>query len=516
MKMPRLSFKPDSSFFRKISVGAVGAQSVISDLSGHGHRIAELERGSTDTKLWKDVKRKQVRIPDLVCSRCGVRIESRAKTKRNLSMSHSPTNETRTWDYGMVGSDVVAFPICEASDEGHWSLGRLNGHASYWRERSWVNWQLQGRINYFRVASFRSTRPHKSYVKSVTEGSETRISWNATFSTRLGVVESVDHRKVRIRRNSDGNRHTWTIPSDQKIFVQPSEEVQIGQVIAASVDVIIPEELQCTQEISSKQIARLIESRERTQRFTGIKLARLRRDSAHSVAVSDLTSDPEEDVYTRLEGASYLASVCDLSAEGLFRQYLDTTDEQTRLEAVICLGETHSEESIRILADILHDTNQPYYLRSAAAWALSQNNAQQAWEILIGAFRDVEQGIREDALNGLISIGVPAIPLLLEGLEHCENDQAAGCAEALRQLQPLSTRALDRLTHNLGAHSSPWTVWLLGHLPKELVAPSVAYLQDSAPHLQYAMSVLWTFAGSWVAKSWELNSQSAGLPSKER
>lgn len=113
MKMTRLSLKPDSSFFRKISVGAVGARSVISDLSGHGHRIAELERGSTDTKLWKDVKRKQVRIPDLVCSRCGVRIESRAKTKRNLTMSHSPTNEARAWDYGMVGSDVVAFPICD-------------------------------------------------------------------------------------------------------------------------------------------------------------------------------------------------------------------------------------------------------------------------------------------------------------------------------------------------------------------------------------------------------------------
>ena len=488
---------------------------MISDLSGHGHRIAELERGSTDTKLWKDVKRKQVRIPDLVCSRCGVRIESRAKTKRNLTMSHSPTNEARAWDYGMVGSDVVAFPICEARDEAYWSLGKLNRGATYWRERSWVNWNLQGTINYFRVASFRSTPPHTSYVKGVTEGSETSISWNATFSTRRGVVERVDHRKVRIRRISDGHRHTWTIPVDHEIFVRIGEEVQLGQVIAASVDVMMPEELQCHQEINSGQIARLLESRERTQRFTGIKLARLRRDDAHSGAVDDLTSDPEEDVYTRLEGASYLASVCGHSAEALFRQYLNTTDEQTCLEAVISLGETHTEESINILASLLQDTGQPYYLRSAAAWALSQNNAQQAWSILIRAFRDVEQGIREEALDGLISIGGPAIHLLLEGLEHPDNDQAAGCAEALRQLQPLSTGALDRLTRNLGADSSPWTVWLLGNLPKELVAPSVAYLQDAAPQLQYAMSVLWTFAGSWVAKSWELNAQSGALPNEE-
>ena len=93
--MPRLSFKPDASFFRKISIGAVGARDVAKDLSCQGHEMAELERGSTDTKLWKDVKRKRVRIPDLVCSRCGLRIESRAKTKADLSMSHSPMDEAR-------------------------------------------------------------------------------------------------------------------------------------------------------------------------------------------------------------------------------------------------------------------------------------------------------------------------------------------------------------------------------------------------------------------------------------
>lgn len=52
--------------------------------------MRELERGSTDTKLWKDVKRKRVRIPDLVCTKCGLRVESRAKTAPDLSMSHSP------------------------------------------------------------------------------------------------------------------------------------------------------------------------------------------------------------------------------------------------------------------------------------------------------------------------------------------------------------------------------------------------------------------------------------------
>ncbi len=69
--------------------------------------MVELERGSLDTKLWKDVKRKRVRIPDLVCVNCGLRVESRAKAKAELTMSHSESDAERAWDFGMVDSDYV-------------------------------------------------------------------------------------------------------------------------------------------------------------------------------------------------------------------------------------------------------------------------------------------------------------------------------------------------------------------------------------------------------------------------
>ena len=89
VSMPPLAFKPDSSFFKKIALGAVGSRHVAQDLERLGHQIIEFERGAMDTKLWKDVKRKRVRIPDLVCKLCGLRVESRAKTEAELSMSHS-------------------------------------------------------------------------------------------------------------------------------------------------------------------------------------------------------------------------------------------------------------------------------------------------------------------------------------------------------------------------------------------------------------------------------------------
>ena len=93
-------------------MGAIGSRAVKDDLAAHGHAIVELERGSLEAKIWKGVKRKRVRIPDLVCSDCGQRIEVRTKSETKLSMSHSPTIPERRWDYGMVGDDLIATPIC--------------------------------------------------------------------------------------------------------------------------------------------------------------------------------------------------------------------------------------------------------------------------------------------------------------------------------------------------------------------------------------------------------------------
>jgi hypothetical protein len=129
--MPPLALKPDFSFFRKVALGAVGSRYVAEDLERLDHQIVELERGAMDTKLWKEVKRKRVRIPDLVCELCGLRVESRAKTKTDLSMSHSLSDHERAWDFGMVGRDVIAFPVCTAGDEEQWSSGRLKAPFSY-------------------------------------------------------------------------------------------------------------------------------------------------------------------------------------------------------------------------------------------------------------------------------------------------------------------------------------------------------------------------------------------------
>jgi len=503
--MPRLAFKPDSSFFRKIAIGAVGSRAICSDLANHGHTMVELERGSTDTKLWKDVKRKRVRIPDLVCLQCGVRAESRAKTKPILAMSHSITDEARAWDFGMVDSDLIGFPVCEAIDEKYWSSGRLGPESSYWHERNWVRWQLAGCINYFRVGDFRANPHTKISTKGVTEGSETSISWDAVFSSRSGIVETIADRRLTIKRTSDNHRHTRATPPSMQIFVGQGEEVQMNQVIAGVIKPLTTPDLGCTGILPADYIPHLLDSRERTLRFTGVKLARLRTEAAYRDTVAELAADDEEDVYIRLEALSFLNSVCNEPAAGLFAPYLNSADPQTQLEAVIALGEAGTADAIQRLSEILDNAAQPYFVRSAAAWCLSRAGHQDATRRLLRAFSDIDRNIREEALEGIVAIGGTATPLLLAGLQELDQDIAAGCAEALRQQRTLPDDAVMQLIEEVRMPDpSSWLVWLLGHLPRERVAAAIADLQQAAPKLHFAISLLWAFTESWIARRWEL------------
>lgn len=194
--MPRPNaFKANASFFRMIALGAVGAQVVQDHLAKLGHQMVEIERGSLSTKIWKDVKRKRVRIPDLCCTSCGVRVESRAKTKPDLRMSHSTQDAERAWDYGMVGGDWIAFPVL-TSEEDYWSRGGLEAERSHWRERILTSWRAEGYLNLFSVESFRGAAFEQIGRKGVTEGSEVQIKWSARFAPAEGYVARLDGERV--------------------------------------------------------------------------------------------------------------------------------------------------------------------------------------------------------------------------------------------------------------------------------------------------------------------------------
>lgn len=511
--MPKLALKPDSSFFRKIAIGAVGTREVCADLSVFGHNVVELERGALDTKLWKEVKRKRVRIPDLLCLRCGVRIESRAKTKSEISMSHSFTDAERSWDFGMIENDWIAFPVCEAVQEKYWSTGQLSTESSYWHERDWVRWQRIGQINYIAVGAFRSIPHMKVSTKGVTEGSETSVIWPTLFSNYQALVEEVAEERITLRQTSESRRRlTRRVPRILQIYVSAGTTVEVNQVLASSVRPLGREELRCSGTLPDSHISRLLSSRERTQRFTGIKLARLRADDQYCEPVRKLYGDSEEDPYIRLEAAAYLGSACQESANDVFASFLSSTDPQIQLESVIALGETATPDAVGLLCDTLDDRRRPYFMRSAAAWCLSRSKTDKATNRLVGAFADVDYNIREEALEGIVSIGGASIPVLLAGLAEVDANIASGCAEALRQHGALPEETLPEIIQLV--EQSEWAVWLLGNLPRERVTSLVADLRDSKPQLHFAITLLWSFVESWIARRWELNPGSA-FPTNE-
>lgn len=506
--MPRLSFKPDSSFFRKIVIGAVGAQVVCQNLESFGHVIYELENGSTDTKIWKDVKRKRVRIPDLVCTKCGLRIESRAKTRTELAMSHSATDAERAWDFGMVDSDVIAFPICQSITEFDWSRGQLKQGQSYWHGRDRVHWVTNRYINYVRVVDFRQVLHSRSSTKGVVEGSETSISWNTIFSTRKGIVESIHDGKISVRRDLDGHLYTWQNPKKLPVVVREGQLVDQTQILASLVTPIDHQSLQCSGSLSQTHISNLLASPERTQRLTGIKLARLRGEPQFIDLVNRVALHPEEDIYVQLEGVIYLTRVDGQATSKLIAPYLSSPDEQIQLEAIVALAESATVEAVEILGEILDHDDNPYFLRSAAAWALGRIGTDESISRLIQAFADVDYLIREEALDAIEALGESALNPLLTNLADDHPAIAAGAAEAIRRHRLVSSRIIQDIVQRVKADSQHvWAVWLLGNLPqeKEYVKTIVAELQDTRPEAHYAITVLWAFVESWIARHWELN-----------
>ncbi|MEO7651557.1 MAG: hypothetical protein ABIZ80_13915 [Bryobacteraceae bacterium] len=254
-------------------MAASHAAEVLAELTEYGHDLRELERSADSQKEWTPAPRMRVRMPELVCIQCGLRVETR-RVGDGFSLAHREEQASH-WSSGLVDSDLVAF----------------------------------GAERYVYVATLRAT-PFE-------------------------------------RRMDD------------------------GEPIACWPDASTEEALGCPGAPAAGYPGALLVSRERTQRFTGVKIARITRDRAWRDLIAAVEQDHEEDIYTRLEAAAYLTSVFGESAEALFLPYLENADEQICLEAILALADG-GEEAGEMLTALQEDAGLPQWMRDAAAWALEQ------------------------------------------------------------------------------------------------------------------------------------------------
>ncbi len=157
-------------------MGAIGTIAVFNNLREQGHTPIELERGSRSFKIWKDIKIKRIRVPDILCVDCGKCVECRTKTKLEISMSHSQADPERGWDYGLDDNDLVAFVVCDKTGDEP------------------IDWQVSSPIQYVSVKDLRLAyeggRATLTQPKGAEEGFEMRVIWPAAIANAPGVVTS--------------------------------------------------------------------------------------------------------------------------------------------------------------------------------------------------------------------------------------------------------------------------------------------------------------------------------------
>lgn len=184
------SFKSDESFLEKLAIGAIGTKKVRQGLGQQSHQPIELERGSASFKIWKAIKIKRIRVPDILCVKCGTRVESRAKTQLEISMSHSVSDPERGWDANLADEDYVALVRCE----------RIGDRP--------IDWRAGDLVQYLSVKELHKAYARKQVVvqkpKGAQEGFELRLAWPSAIASSDGKILEAKRGCIKYTRTSDG------------------------------------------------------------------------------------------------------------------------------------------------------------------------------------------------------------------------------------------------------------------------------------------------------------------------
>jgi hypothetical protein len=203
-----MAFKTDTSFLAKLTMGARANLAAMEFLKTEGFAPIELERYSSSNKLWT-TKVKRLRLPDLLCTQTGIRVEVRGKTKLEIKMSDSPK---RPWDGGARDEDLVALVPCR--DDGE-------------------QVEIRGRPTFLSVGSMRTAASTLGDAKSPSEGAERDRRWLSIVPTQDGTVVAVDKRPKRLTvLKADGRRQTYRLKG-KHAYVRVGDTFSEGTTLLA-------------------------------------------------------------------------------------------------------------------------------------------------------------------------------------------------------------------------------------------------------------------------------------------
>jgi hypothetical protein len=482
------NFKSDDSFLRKLAVGAAGTNATILRLQELGFNPIELERGSTGFKIWKKIKIKRVRVPDVLCLNTGLRFESRGKTKLEISMSHSLNDPRRCWDFGMRDDDYVSVVLFEQAVDDPVDLQQVSPtHFISVREMRVVYAADQVTI----------TQP-----KGVEEGSEIRVVWTCATANQQSVISIVEPERMKLTP-LNGSRSQWIRLKRNGGEITLSPQVHLGETVAANqiVASVVPvmTELPRATMVSEAYFTGRLSSVNLSERYAAAKALRYR---GYVSALNDLETrmnDQEEDIYVQLEAAAALAAFNHKSGwefiESKLRSSVLTVPLETQLETVIVASEIPNNRSEQLLIEVLQDTQRDDELRAGAAWGLGQFATNISANALVDTFNSSPLEIKVEAARALLRIAEPQIGHLIELLMNGDPSKRDGIAWVLARTGQFNpSDAMIGTDNNL----RKWLSYIVGYGRGNFIQSDVEAICQTDPEIYFAASVLWQIVESWI------------------
>lgn len=474
-----MGFKSDREFLRNVSIGAIGTRQVASILAKGGFEVIELERYSSSNKIWA-TKIKRLRVPDLLCLKSGIRIESRAKSSLEVTMSHAEKNPERAWDKGLRDSDLIAFIRCSAVDD---------------------TWQPSNRIALFRVGEMRATAglAGLSRMKAASEGSEIRLTWPATVPNAAGKVTAVSSDRIETHLSS-GRRQAYRLMRTNKgslvPYVKPGDVFGDGDTIIASAmtSLVSPTLVGGAQydflgDLESDQVASV---------YIAVKaLGFLPKNKSKSATSLTQIMETHEDKRVSLEASASLARLgIDDGWNHLAKIVGDSgASPEYRMESALILAEQPCPRSIELLEQLADGRTNSSELRAAGAWGLAAVKADI--EKVLTRTADADELVAVHAIAGASRlIGANNIGKVLNMIGN-DSRLAAGIVKAVVSSKfdfvPEAVRQIQLAT--LGARRQ-WLLYSLAAAGKMICEPFIA---TSAPALLGELAFFWDYhADNWT------------------
>ncbi len=454
-----MGFKEDADFARFVSMGAAGAAAVSRHLRDeYGHRPVELERYAMANKVWQ-TKPKRMRLPDLVCLRCGRRVEARAKSKLGIIVSDAAT-AGRAWNAGMRPNDLYAFARADTSE-------------------------IPPRVSrpiYFTAEALERTYEFATRFapKAASAGYETMIEWKTWVPTWSGIYVEVDDEGNIVCMNEVGHRRTykhWLDWERRCLYLAPEDTFDAGEQIVAGI-VEPTTDLACPGDIWD--VARALET-------TGERAAEEGEDTVERyVAVKAIGILGRHDLQPSLEGVldgenwrldlEALVSLARLDPSTWAHQIIERvealagSDEEVvrsgaRMESILALSEVSHEDAAVALASVANDRKYSSELRAAAAWGLGRGAYPQP-ELLLPLTLDDDKVVSLHAIVGMSILPDELVPKVVAWLASPDDKVAATARTVLVRHQ--AVRPLLGAVAGGGA-AGLWALSALGDLPPEAV-----------------------------------------------